>query len=441
MKILCIDISGFFVDFAMRAEAQGHEVKVWMAPEEKTFERCTSGDGLVNKVANWKSWMNWADLVMVSDNCRYVKQLESYRKQGYPIFAACEAGVAWEMDRDVGQQVLESCGIECLPNTRFTKYDDAMKHQAANRDIRYVCKPCTDADKSLSYVSKSHKDMQFMLQHWKKNLPNPAPFIFQEFCPGIEVAVGGWVGRNGFLSHYLENFEFKKLMNGEKGPNTGEQGTAMKYVPRGESKLGQELLDPLEMELVRIGYTGYIDVAVMMGTEGARKGKLNPLEFTSRHGWPLFNIQQVLHPDVAGWMADAMHGMDTFTPSPDIAIGVVIAMPDYPNHFMKTEELSGFPIWGITEKNRYNVHPFNMKLGKGINEKGSEEPMMVSAGNCLCVVTGTGKTVETAKMRAYKNVDMLEVPNSPMYRTDIGDRLEKQLPELQKYGYCTSWIY
>jgi hypothetical protein len=46
-----------------------------------------------------------------------------------------------------------------------------------------------------------------------------------------------------------------------------------------------------------------------------------------------------------------------------------------------------------------------------------------------------------AKKDAYEHVDQLEIPNSLMYRTDIGDRLEKQLPVLQKYGYCTSWIY
>jgi len=230
-------------------------------------------------------------------------------------------------------------------------------------------------------------------------------------------------------------------MNGEKGPNTGEMGTVMKYVTVEQSKLAQELLLPIEAELIRCGYTGYIDVAVMMGTEGQRKGKLNPLEFTSRHGWPLFNIQQVLHPDVAGWMKDALEGYDTFSPKPDIALGVVVAMPDFPGHHLKEEELSGFPIWGIDDANRYNIHPFNMKLGKGINEKGQDEPMMVSAGNCLCVVTGTGKSVEQAKSRAYRNVERLEIPNSAMYRTDIGDRLKDQLPGLQKYGYCTSWVF
>jgi phosphoribosylamine---glycine ligase len=441
MKILLIDSSAFFVDFAMRCEAQGHDVRVWVAPDEKTFARISIGDGLVHKVPTWEGSMNWADLVLVSDNCRYMKKLEGYRDRGFPIFSANLEGTSWEMDREKGQQVLEQHGIECLPTTRFTKWDDAIAFQMANLNTRYVCKPCSDVDKALSYVSKSAKDMIFMLQHWKRTIKKPCPFIFQEFCPGIEVAVGGWVGKNGFLGHVLENFEFKKLMNGEKGPNTGEMGTVMKYVPFSESKLAMELLAPVEAALIRCGYTGYIDVAVMLGTEGPRKGLLNPLEFTSRHGWPLFCIQQILHGDVTGWMKDALDGRDTFQPEPDIAVGVFVAMPDFPGHYLKEEQLSGFPVWGLTKENRYNFHPFNMKLGEGIDDKGRPVPMMVTAGNAIATVTGCGKTVQMAKRDAYGHLSELEIPNSPMYRTDIGDRLEKQLPILQKYGYCTSWIY
>lgn len=441
MKILLIDTSAFFVDFAMRCEAQGHEVRVFVAPDEKTFGRTSIGDGLIHKVPSWEGSMKWADLILVSDNCRYMKLLEGWRRRGFPIFSANMEGTSWEMDRLKGQEVLEQAGIECLPCLKFSNYDQAIAHQKANMDVRYVCKPCKDVDKALSYVSKSGKDMIFMLEHWKRTIKKPCPFIFQEFCPGIEVAVGGWVGKNGFLGHVLENFEFKKLMNGEKGPNTGEMGTVMKYVQFNESLLAQQLLAPVEMELVRGGYTGYIDVAVMLGTEGDRKGMLNPLEFTSRHGWPLFNIQQVLHGDVANWMLDAVEGRDTFMPHPDIALGVFIGMPDFPGHAMKEEELSGFPIWGLNEKNRYFFHPFNMKLGEGIDDKGAKVPMMVSAGNALATVTGIGKSVSLAKKMAYKHVGELEIPNSPMYRTDIGDRLEEQLPILQKYGYCTSWIF
>lgn len=442
MKILLLDtFSCCFLDFALRAEAQGHEVRLWVAPDKHTGERLTTADGLVPRVENYQSSLRWADLIMVSDNAKYVRDINSLKQRGFPVFYAGAEPIRWEMERELGQQVLEAHGIECLPTIKFKNYDEAIAFQKANMATRYVCKPCADVDKALSYVSKSGKDMIFMLEKWKKQFRKPIPFIFQEFCPGIEVAVGGWMGRNGFLNYCLENFEFKKLCNGEKGPNTGEMGTVMKYTPFEQSKLAMELLLPIEAELVRHGYTGYIDVAVMVGTEGPRKGLLNPLEFTCRHGWPLFQIQQALHPDIADWMLDAIEGRDTFTPASGIALGVVVGMPDFPYGHLKSEEVSGYPIWGLHADNRFNFHPIDLKLGKGIDDKGNWTPMMVSSGNNPCVITGTGPTVRYAKEQAYKMLGSLEIPNSPIYRTDIGDRLEKQLPILQKYGYCSSWTF
>jgi phosphoribosylamine-glycine ligase len=208
----------------------------------------------------------------------------------------------------------------------------------------------------------------------------------------------------------------------------------MRYVTLEESKLAQAVLAPLEAALIRSGYTGYIDVAVIID----KKGNVCPLEFTSRLGWPLFQIQQVLHKDVAQWMLDLINGKDTFRPFTDIALGVVIAIPDYPYKYLKIEELCGYPIWGITDKNRYNIHPSDIMLGQGYGDNGLED-MMVTAGNNPVIVTGTGNGVCEAKDAAYETVKELEIPNSPMYRTDIGDRLENQLEELQSMGYATSW--
>lgn len=440
MRILCIDATSSFLDFALRAEAEGHEVRVFMA-NCKDGSRSTVGDGLIHKVSDFRGSMKWADLICVSDNCKYMRELEPYRQKGFPLFCSNLEGTSWEMDRTRGSTILEDHGISCLPHTEFSRFDDAIAFQLANWKKRFVCKPCADVDKSLSYVSKSGKDMVFMLQKWKKEFPHPPKFIFQEFCPGIEMAVGAWVGKNGFLGFVAENFEFKKLMPGEIGVNTGEMGTVMKYCSFEESRLAQEVLCPLEPELIRNGYTGYIDVAVMIGTEGERKGQPNPMEFTSRHGWPAEQILQVLHPDIANWKKDALEGRDTFRPYRDIVTGVVMAIPDFPYGKLKVEDVSGYPVWGVTPKNRYNVHPCEVKLGEALGDNGKPEPIMVSAGNYVVVVTGTAPDVSGSIERAYETVKELEIPNSPIYRNDIGCRLEKQLPKLQKMGYATSWIW
>lgn len=438
MKILCIDMSAAFLDFSMRAEAQGHEVRVFV-PRLRSGDRNPVGRGLWGTVDDWKPSMKWADLILLSDNARFIEELEPYRKAGYPIFGPNLEGTAWELERGTGQAVLEAHGIACLPSTVFSNYDEAMAFLAAN-PARYVSKPTGDADKALSYVSKGPEDMMFMLQRWKKSQKSKVPFLFQEFTPGIEVAVGGWVGRNGFLGQFLENFEFKKLMPGEIGVNTGEMGTVMKYCTLEESKLAQELLLPLEAELIRSGYTGYIDVAVIVD----KKGQPWPLEFTTRPGWPLFQIQQVLHPNIADWMHDALLGKDTFAPSQDVAIGVVVAMPDFPYSKLTKKEVSGFPVWGVTERNRYWLHPSEMMLGTAPKVEGgkfTEVETLVSAGDYLMTITARESKVSSAIETVYKRIKEFTLPNSPIYRNDIGKRLETQLQELQSHGYAESWSW
>jgi len=252
------------------------------------------------------------------------------------------------------------------------------------------------------------------------------------------MAVGGWMGRDGFLGYFLENFEFKKLMPGDYGVNTGEMGTAMKYVKAADSLLAQRVLLPLEAALIRIGYTGYVDVAVIID----KRGNPWPLEFTSRPGWPLFQIQQSLHQDTAIWMRNALEGVDTFAPYEDVAVGVVVAIPDFPYGHLTRKAVSGFPVWGVTKKNRYNFHPAEMMLGTApelVEGKLTPIPMLVSCGDYVFIVSGNGAGVNEAACAAYENLDEFVIPNSPIVRNDIGQRLEQQLPELQAMGYATAW--
>jgi hypothetical protein len=66
---------------------------------------------------------------------------------------------------------------------------------------------------------------------------------------------------------------------------------------------------------------------------------------------------------------------------------------------------------------------------------------MVTAGDYVLVMSGTGPTVKDATDTTYHRLSTLSMPNSPMYRTDIGRRLRKQLPLLQATGYALGMEY
>jgi phosphoribosylamine---glycine ligase len=443
MKVLLIDSGSYFLDFALRAREAGHEVRWFLGPL-KGGEVSPVGDGFgFKKVSSWEPHMKWADMIVVSDNAKYTHFLESYRNQGFPIFGANKETTEWELDRNRGQEIMQASGINVIPSVEFKSYNEAIAYVKTNMK-RYVSKPNGDAEKALSYVSKSPADLVFMLERWKRNNKLKDSFILQEFHEGIEMAVGGYFGPGGFNDYVLENFEHKKLMNDDKGVNTGEMGTVMKYMTFEQSRLAQEVLRPIEGELYRQGYTGYIDVAVIID----RKGEIWPLEFTSRFGWPLAQIVNSLHDsqDSCEWMYDLLHGFDSFFPSTQVSTGVVVAMPDFPYSRLTRKETTGFPLYGIKEEDWLcgDIHLAECMWDKApVEENGKiiEKDMVVSAGDYTYIASGQASSISASIDRAYKNVKKVELPNSPIYRTDIGKRLEKQIPELQKNGFATDWVY
>ena len=420
----------------MRAQRDGHKVKHFIKQTEKTRY---IGRGLVELVSEWQAHMGWADLIFNCDNTLYITQLEPYKKLGFPIVGACVASAEWELDRDVGMKVLKKHGIATPPSKEFTDYDSAIAF--VKREMkRFVSKPSGDADKALSYCSKTPADMAYMLERWKKLGKLKSPFILQEFIPGVEMAVGGWFGPHGFNAGWCENFEFKKLMDGDMGVATGEQGTVVRYTAR--SKLARKVLEPLTDALAEMDYCGYVDVNCIID----EKGNPWPLEFTMRPGWPTFNIQQELHEgDCLEWMLQLSQGKDAHNFVMDtISLGVVLSIPDYPYSHLTRKEVIGSPIYGLTPSLENHVHFCEIMQGQAPADHDGKiinQTLPVTAGDYVLVMSATGATVYDAKATAYRRLKRLSLPNSPMYRTDIGDRLSKQLPLIQARGYATGMAF
>ena len=436
MNVLLLDPAGAFTDFAMKCMAHGHSVKQWQ--REVRGHVSEIGKGFIQRVADWEQHMKWADIIVLSDNAYEMHKLEKYHKEGYPIIGANNTGSDLELDRSFGMSILEKAGLHVIPSQSFNDYNAAIDYVKANPK-RYVSKPSGDVDKALSYVSKNPADMLFMLERWKSKGKNKQPFILQEFNKGIEIAVGGWFGPHGFNRLKCENFEFKKLMPSNYGVNTGEMGTVLKYVK--QSKLFDDTLGKLEDYLSYIGYVGYVDLAFIIDDSS---GLPRPLEWTTRPGWPLFNIQSSLHVgDPVEWMLDLINGVDTLRASYKHAVGVLAAIPDFPFTKSTGRDPKGYPVYGY-EKVADDVHLCEVKRGKApVFEDGEivQKEMYVTAGDYVLVTTGTATNVKEAAKKAYKVMESIEIPNSLIVRDDIGERLEKELPKLHALGYATEFVY
>jgi phosphoribosylamine---glycine ligase len=431
VKLLVLDSKmAHGLDFVMRAQRDGHEVR-WFVPENEKTRHV--GEGLADIVRDFNPSLKWCDLCFVTDNTTYLRNIDAARKEGCMVVGATSDSAEWELDRSVGMEAMEGCGVPVPEYCEFDSYDDAIAF-VKKHDRPFVSKPSGDADKALSYVAKTPADLVYMLQRWKANNKLKGAFILQEKIDGIEMAVGGWIGPEGFNDGFCENFEFKKLCTGDLGCATGEQGTVLRYVKK--SKLARKVLLPFEEELVALGHTGYVDVNCIIDGNGVPW----PLEFTMRPGWPTFQIQQELHQgDCVEWLRDLVEGEDAHNLTfDDVALGVVVAIPDYPYSHITRKEVTGVPLYGLDKIDQDRVHLCEAMMCEA-PDIATMKPVTIpgTAGDYVMVLSSKGHTVQHAKQATYKLLTKLNIPNSPMWRIDIGDRLRKQLPELQSHGYAT----
>jgi phosphoribosylamine---glycine ligase len=431
MKVFCLDMiddEGCAIDIVLRAKEAGHSVRYWQGSKHP------AGDGLVEKVDEWKQSMDWAELVILTGNCDYPPGLEDYFTRGYPIFGTNPVAAELELDRGKGQEILERYGVETAPYEVVSSPEEAIE-VILKAGRPYALKPWGgEADKSMTCVPKDVNEALFHLVKWKKEGTFSGQLMMQEMVKGIEIGIAGYFGPGGWSSVLEESFEHKKFMNDDLGENTGEQGTVIRHVKK--SKLFDQVLEPITDYLHLIHFVGDCNVNCIISD-----GVPYPLEFTLRLGWPDARIRyEVFEGDPVEWMADLIYGRDSLRARSDIAIGVVMTHGDYPKDKDDPRKWSSYPIEGVTEKNWKHLHFQQVMDGKAPRASGGrikEVKMMVTAGTYPLVVSGSGARVRLAQAKAYSVADEIRWPSNVMYRTDIGERLKSELEELKKHGYAT----
>ena len=250
MNILIIDADGGNgqLSFIMRAMEDGHDVK-WNFRKPVDWASRPIGKGIATIVTDWRDHVKWADLVIMGDNTRVVREMDEIRRRGVPVIGATEKSAAWELERQLGQMIFKRAGIAVPPYKEFSKYDEAIRY--VEKEARaFVSKPNGDTDdKALSYVAKSPADLVYMLKRWKAGHKHKDSFILQEKVSGVEMAVGafgngagGGAQANGcaVAFDHVQPRGFRELEQpGRAGPSAGGLGIKAAFLVG----LGQQIIE------------------------------------------------------------------------------------------------------------------------------------------------------------------------------------------------------
>ena len=226
-KFLFVSWESLSGDLAWQTKKEGHEVKVYIKSENDKDVY----DGFLDKVDDWKQFVDWAD-VIVFDDTGFGKEADSLRKSGKLVVGGSAYTDRLEEDREFGQSEMKRVGMLTLPHWDFSDYDLALKFIEENPG-RYVYKPSgfiSSDFKGLLFLGKDEdgKDLHEIIRSNKDVLKKKIKqFQLQKFAQGVEIAVGAFFNGNDFIYPINVNFEHKKLFPGDIGPFVGDMGALM----------------------------------------------------------------------------------------------------------------------------------------------------------------------------------------------------------------------
>ena len=421
-KFLFVSWESLSGDLAWQIKKEGHEVKIYV---KETNDQDVY-DGFLEKVDDWKSTVDWAD-VIVFDDIGFGSQADNLRKAGKFVIGGSGYTDKLEENREFGQSEMKRLGLLTLPHWEFENYDEALKFIEENPG-RYVYKPYGSVAsdwKSLLFLGKEEdgKDLHEILRSNQKTLTKKIKqFQLQKLATGVEIGVGAFFNGEDFIYPININFEHKKLFPGDIGPFTGEMGTSSYW--SGPNAIFHATLEKFRNEVKQSGYVGYIDINCIVNARG-----IYPLEFTCRFGYPTISLQiEGITSEIGEFMyAIASHQNYDLKTKKGFQICVVCAVPPFP--YEDKSEMDIYRDLSILFKKPSldGIHLGDVKIVEG-NWR--------VAGNTgyVLVVTGAGATMEDARKQAYVRIDNIMLQNM-FYRTDIGVRWSEDSDRLQTWGY------
>ena len=334
-----------------------------------------------------------ADLVVIGPEGPLVAGIaDGLRRNGIAVFGPSAAAAQIEGSKAFAKDVLRAAGVPTAETLSVARPPCVVKADglAAGKGV-FVCRTTEEVDQALRAVAAFGGE-----------------FVIEELLEGEEVSLFALADGMRVVPLGAAQ-DFKRIGDGDTGPNTGGMGA---YSPvawlEGADELVAEIHQPVIDELARRGtpFSGCLFAGLMMTADGPKV-----LEFNARFGDP---ETQVVLPRVEDDLlellfAAAVGDLSGATPtlSPDAAVTVVLAGPEYPAR----SDHAGARISGLEAAAATGALVFH--AGTAVRDGA-----VVTNGGRILSVTGTGATVADARARAYAAVELISF-EGVQFRRDI----------------------
>jgi phosphoribosylamine--glycine ligase len=240
-----------------------------------------------------------------------------------------------------------------------------------------------------------------------------ASVVIEEFLDGEEASLFALCDGEHALA-LAGAQDHKRAFDGDKGPNTGGMG-AYSPAPILDQAMVDRAMAEIVMPTVRamkadgIPFKGVLYAGLMIGKHGPKL-----IEYNCRFGDPetqpmMMRLKSDIVPALIACADGGLKHLDLRW-SDDAALTVVMAANGYPDAYKKGSEIGGLEAAGKVE----GVQVFHA----GTKADGAH---ILANGGRVLNITASAPTVEEARKRAYKAVDLIDWPEG-FCRRDIAWR-------------------
>lgn len=337
-------------------------------------------------------------------------------REGLRVFGPSKAAARLEASKVFAKELMRHADIPTAESRVFDHPDPARRY-VESRDYPLVIKADgLAAGKGVIVCANTAEALAAVDQIMVKEAFGPAGrrVVVEKRLDGRECSIMALVSGRTLITLPAAQ-DYKKLGEGDQGPNTGGMGAycpADTVTPEQLAEIENTILVPTvhALKRARTPFRGVLYAGLMLTAQGPRV-----LEFNVRLGDPetqplLFRLKS----DLLDLLEAVVDGrLDQITPEQLVwdssaAVCVVLASQGYPGSVTK-----GRAITGLDEvKKLPDVEVFHAgtKLDEG---------RVLTDGGRVLGVTARGPSLADARRRAYQAVELIQFPGMT-FRRDIG---------------------
>ena len=358
---------------------------------------------------------NGVELVVIGPEAPLVAGVaDPLRTRGIAVFGPGRAAAQLEGSKTFAKRIMEEAGV---PTGRASRARTLAEAERALDEFGapYVVKADgLAAGKGVIVTS----DRSAAVEHARHYLAQGGVLV-EEFLDGQEVSL--FLVSDGHTVLPLSPAQdYKRLLDGDAGPNTGGMG-AYSPLPWLPETFVDEVIDTIALPTVRqlaaeqTPFIGLLYCGLIVTDKGIRV-----IEFNARFGDP---ETQVVLPRLVTPLSTLLYAAATGElggmPRPefalDTAVTVVLASEGYPE-----APQTGRPITGLDEAAQVP----EVTIAHAATALDPQTGALLATGGRVLSVVARGTTFDEARERAYDAIARIDLPGA-QYRTDIAARVSR----------------